>query len=535
MLKNLSLKALFLVISVIISVLLAANMTIVYLSGQNATGMFRSISQHDMPLLTALHEMWAHGLQTEQATRNIILNPEDKKAAANYQSANKDFSAALERAKGLDADAKAQYEDIAIQWDKAHALRLEAQRLAVDKDLPAAAEVMNTKETAIWREIKGRILKRIELTSGQSAKGLANNNERLGQTNMLTLGAALILLVATNVLLLVTWGRIGGPMRAVQAQIDKIAQGDLTAKVDGAHFPQEIKQLAAAAQNMIRRLESTLSCVISGADSVATGAQQLSATSGSVAQGASEQAASVEEISSSMEQMTATIQRNAENARLTGSMASKAAGDAEEGGREVARTVSAMKQIAEKIGIVEEIARQTNLLALNAAIEAARAGEHGKGFAVVAAEVRKLAERSGQAAAEISTLSTQSVAVAERSGQTLAAIVPDIQRTAELVQEIAASSQEQSTGAAQINKAVQQLDQVVQRNASASEQMASTSAELSGQAEQLLATVGFFRLEEGYGDSCAAPGLLRLSGAKSRNGEDGGEDGGEDDDGLPRY
>jgi len=525
MLKNLSLKALFLAMSVIISVLLAANMTIVYFSGQNATGMFRSISQRDMPLLTALHEMWAHGLQTEQATRNIILNPEDKKAPANYQAANKDFIAALERARKLDPDAKAQYDEIAVQWDKAHALRMEAQKLAVDKDLTGAAELMNAKETPIWREVKSRLLKRIELTSTQSAKELQRNSDSLNHANMLTLGAALLLLVATNILLLVTWGRIGGPMRAVQAQIGRIAQGDLTAKVDGSRFPLEIKQLAAAAQNMIRHLESTLACVISGADSVATGAQQLSATSGSVAQGASEQAASVEEISSSMEQMTSTIQRNAENARLTGSMASKAAGDTEEGGREVARTVDAMKQIAEKIGIIEEIARQTNLLALNAAIEAARAGEHGKGFAVVAAEVRKLAERSGQAAAEISTLSTESVDVAERSGQTLAAIVPDIQHTAELVQEIAASSREQSTGAAQINKAVQQLDHVVQQNASASEQMASTSAELSSQAEQLLTTVSFFKLDNTETDSCAAPGLLRLAGGQDRD-EDGS---------LPRY
>jgi methyl-accepting chemotaxis protein len=168
--------------------------------------------------------------------------------------------------------------------------------------------------------------------------------------------------------------------------------------------------------------------------------------------------------------------------------------DAKEGGKAVVETVAAMKEIATKISIIEEIARQTNLLALNAAIEAARAGEHGKGFAVVASEVRKLAERSQSAAGEISTLSTRSVAIAEQAGEMLTKMVPDIQKTSELVQEITASSKEQDTGAEQINKAIQQLDQVIQQNASASEEMASTSEELSSQAEQLQDSISFFNI-----------------------------------------
>ena len=190
----------------------------------------------------------------------------------------------------------------------------------------------------------------------------------------------------------------------------------------------------------------------------------------------------------------------------TEKIAIKSAADARDGGGAVVKTVSAMKEIATKISIIEEIARQTNILALNAAIEAARAGEHGKGFAVVAAEVRKLAERSQKAAGEISTLSTSSVTIAEQAGGMLDRMLPDIQKTAELVQEISASSKEQDTGAEQINQAIQQLDQVIQQNASATEQMASTTEELNSQAEQMKETIAFFTLEGRQQRALAAPG-----------------------------
>lgn len=222
----------------------------------------------------------------------------------------------------------------------------------------------------------------------------------------------------------------------------------------------------------------------------------MSATSEEMSQGASEQAAAAEEASSSIEQMTANIRQNADNAMETEKIATQASGDARVGGDAVNQTVSAMKEIADKIMIIEEIARQTNLLALNAAIEAARAGEHGKGFAVVAAEVRKLAERSQKAAGEINELSTSSVEVAEQAGIVLNSLVPNIQKTAELVQEISASSREQDAGADQISKSIQQLDAVIQQNASASEEMASTSEELSSQSDQLAEMISFFKVAE---------------------------------------
>ena len=281
-------------------------------------------------------------------------------------------------------------------------------------------------------------------------------------------------------------------MHEVTTTAEEIASGNLTVKVRERSSEDKLMQALAAMVGSLTEVASNIRMV---AQQVMTGSQEMSASSEQLSQGATEQSASVEEVSSSMEEMAANIKQNSDNAQQTEKIAIKAAEDGSESGKAVAATVGAMKEIAGKISIIEEIARQTNLLALNAAIEAARAGEHGKGFAVVASEVRKLAERSQTAAGEINKLSASSVQIAERAGEMLAKIVPDVQRTADLVQEITAASNEQSSGAAQINKAIQQLDQVVQQNASASEEMASTSTELLSQAEQLQNTISFFRIE----------------------------------------
>jgi methyl-accepting chemotaxis protein len=288
----------------------------------------------------------------------------------------------------------------------------------------------------------------------------------------------------------------------ITAAAREVATGNLTVTLTERSANDELMR---SLSEMVKKLCQVVNDVKAAADNVAAGAMEMSSGSETMSQGATEQAAAAEEASSSMEQMSANIKQNADNALQTEKIAVKSAADAQEGGKAVAQTVTAMKEIAGKISIIEEIARQTNLLALNAAIEAARAGEHGKGFAVVASEVRKLAERSQKAAAEISELSSSSVEVAEQAGEMLSKMLPDIQKTAGLVQEISAASREQDSGAEQINKAIQQLDQVIQQNASAAEEMSATAEELASQSEQLQDTIGFFKVEEEAGAAIRKP------------------------------
>jgi|GEM_PF-2075062 len=305
------------------------------------------------------------------------------------------------------------------------------------------------------------------------------------------------------------------PINVTAHYIDLISRGDIPGKINEAG-KGDFNEIRNNINTLIENLSRFASEVRKAAELIAAGSRQVSSGAAQVSQGTSQQAASIEQVSSSMEQMNSMVSQNADNARETSSIAMKAAEDAREGGKAVDATVLAMRSISDKILIIEEIARQTNMLALNAAIEAARAGEHGKGFAVVASEVRKLAEHTQKAAGEISQLSISNVQIAEQAGKLLGNIVPGIQKTAELIQEISASSNEQADGIAQVNEAIQQLDVVIQQNAASIEEMAATSQAFSAQAEQLLKLASFFNIsrESQANSSPEGSGLPMASDAK---------------------
>lgn len=347
---------------------------------------------------------------------------------------------------------------------------------AVQKhDTKTVDDLIDKTLTPLYNQHKAVIDQLADLTQKSQELRESTAAERIRSRTIATIGTAF---AALTILGLLAWFIIRSIIRPLDAAVEMvshISNGDLTHVIE-VSSNDELGRMLAALNSMQENLQATLREVASVSGRVAEGSDKLSGTAERISQGSTEQAAAAEETSASMEQMAASVRQNADNSSQTDKIASASAEEAKASGEAVTLTVRSMKKISEKIGIIEEIARKTDLLALNAAVEAARAGEHGRGFAVVASEVRKLAERSQAAAAEISILTTDGVKTAESTGKMLTELVPNIRRTAELVREIAAASNEQSSGAEQVNKAIQQLDQVIQQNTAGSEEMAATSS-----------------------------------------------------------
>ncbi|MFA8343903.1 MAG: methyl-accepting chemotaxis protein [Rhodothermaceae bacterium] len=384
---------------------------------------------------------------------------------------------------------------------------------AIEQSVDAVAELASDANMLAASAIEGELAQRADATrhKGEFSKIISGINETLD---------AIIgpLNVAADYIDRISKGDIPnhinavykGDFNAIKNNINILidASNEITRvaqEIAAGNLQIEIKErsnqdkLMQAMNKMVLGITAVVQEVFISADNVASGSLELSTSSEQISQGANRQAASAQQASSAMEEMSANIKQNADNALQTEKIAQQSAENAKDGGQAVSETVVAMKEIADKIQIIEEIARQTNLLSLNASIEAARAGEHGKGFAVVAAEVRKLADRSQEAAGEINELSKSSVDVAEKAGEMLEKLVPDIEKTSDLVQEISAASNEQNQGAMQINQAIQELDRVIQQNAAASEQLTGTSGGLKKMSENLLDTISFFNIKENSG------------------------------------
>jgi methyl-accepting chemotaxis protein len=482
--------------------LLVMILTMVSLDSTNSLTETSKWVEHTHEVIERVNLLGKLLVDMETGERGFLLVGEDAYLEP-YNAGKKRFEKVMDEAKVLVSDNPEQVtrlenvDELVAQWhEKAGSIEIATRRRVNDSTVSMAAVLdllrQNTgkkymDELRVMLNEIVKVEKTLMTTRSKDAETAAKNSVT---TSLATASIGFVITMCIAVWLVVS---ITNSLKQANHAIKAVASGDLTVQIDN-NKKDEIGEMLGYLQTMVYKLKDTITFITGATDSITTASEQMSASSQQLSHGASEQAASAEEVSSSMEQMTANIQQSADNAQQTEKIAFKASDDIREGSQAVNLAVTSMKNIADKISIIGEIARQTNLLALNAAVEAARAGEHGKGFAVVASEVRKLAERSQQAANEIDILSKSSVSISEKSGRILEDIVPNIQKTSKLVQEISASSIEQNSGARQVNSAIQELNKVIQSNAATAEEMAASSEELETQAIQLRETISFFNL-----------------------------------------
>ena len=462
----------------------------------------------DVQAFVTVKDLEVAGLQVSRAARNVVLGMNDPTMQQDLDKQLDVRITTLQRqieqaSNVVPASEQAMFKSYKENIAKWLADVDGARKAALENGVNKASTLADGPGAEALRNVRESINKVLELNKEQMQLAAKNADDLYSFSRNLLIGLLVGMLVIAIVA--ATWIvlNISRAIASALGLANAVAAGDLNATAT-VKSNDEIKDLIDALNTMVSKLKEVVTDVMTATRNVASGSQEMSAAAEQLSQGATEQASSTEEASSSMEEMAANIKQNAGNAVQTEQIARQSAGDASASGAAVDKAVAAMQTIAEKIMIVQEIARQTDLLALNAAVEAARAGEHGRGFAVVASEVRKLAERSQTAAAEISTLSTDTVKAAEQAGEMLKKLVPDIQKTAGLVAEISSATNEQNAGASQINTAIQQLDKVTQQNTSAAEQMSSTAEELAGQAEQLQATISYFRLDQSRAEAPVA-------------------------------